>query len=123
MKKRLADLAQRRRVLVEKIATQRGDVAAISRHLKKPLAMADAGLKAMRYVHAHPAWLAGGVAVLMTFRRRGIVGLVHTGSRLLRLYAIPIVFSLKSLYSGARAPSTEKLLLGQPQEHNAKVDH
>ena len=117
MKKRLADLAQRRRVLVEKIATQRGDLAAISQHLKKPLAMADAGLKVMRYIHTHPAWLAGGVAVFLTFRRRGIVGLAHAGSRLLRLYAIPVFFGLKSLYSGMRAPSTEKLLVVHPKEH------
>jgi len=60
MKKRLADLACRRRVLIEKIETQRVEVAGISQRWQKPLALVDAGVKAIRFIHSHPALVAGG---------------------------------------------------------------
>jgi len=92
MKKQLADLACRRRVLLEKIASQRMEVAEISQHWQKPLALVDAGVKAVRFIHNHPALVAGGMAALLTLRRKGIAGLAQESWRLLRLY--PVILSL-----------------------------
>jgi len=68
MKKRLADLAYRRCRLLEKIDAQRIEVAEISIHWQKPLALVDAGLKAAHFIHNHPTLMSGGVALLMALR-------------------------------------------------------
>lgn len=68
MKKRLADLAYRRCRLLEKIDAQRIEVAEISIHWQKPLALVDAGLRAVHFIHNHPALMSGGVALLMALR-------------------------------------------------------
>jgi len=115
MKKRLADLACRRRVLIEKIETQRVEVAGISQRWQKPLALVDAGVKAIRFIHSHPALVAGGMAALLTLRRKGIAGLAQEGWRLFRLY--PAIFSLV-----ARSPSTKELFAGHPEERNTGAD-
>jgi len=114
MKKRLAELACRRRGLLEKIAAQRMEVAEISRHWQKPLALADAGLKAVRFIHNHPSLVAGGVAALLTMRRNGIVGLAQKGWRLLHLYPSILSFGFKYLSSAARSTS---------EMRNTEVDH
>jgi len=105
MKKRLADLACRRRELLEKIETQRVEVAEISQHWQKPLALVDTGLKAVRFIRNHPAWIAGSVAAFLALRRKGIAGLAHEGWRLLRLYPSTLFLGLKYLSSATRSPS------------------
>ena len=116
MKKRLADLACRRQVLLEKIETQRIEVAGISQRWQKPLALVDAGVKAVRFIHNHPTWVAGGVAAFLALRRKGISGLAQEGWHLLRLY--PAIFSLAT-----RSPSGKKLFAAHPEERNTGADH
>lgn len=111
MKKRLADLAHRRRKLLEKIEAQRIEVADISQHWQKPLALVDTGLKAVRFLHNHPAWVAGGVAGLLALRHNGIVSLAQKGWRLLYLYPSILTFGLKFLSSATRSPNAKELLV------------
>lgn len=44
------------------------EVAEISRHWQKPLALVDVGLKAVRFIHNHPALVAGAAALLAALR-------------------------------------------------------
>ena len=101
MKKQLAALAHRRLELFEKIEAQRMEVAEISQRWQKPLALVDAGVKAVHFIHNHPVLVAGGMAALLTLRRKGIAGLAQEAWRLLRLY--PAIFSLV-----ARSPRDEQ---------------
>lgn len=71
MKKRLADLAYRRRVLLEKIEAQQMEAAKISQHWQKSLALVDVGVKVVRFIHNHPALVAGGVAALFGIAPQG----------------------------------------------------
>lgn len=100
------------------------EVAEISLHWQKPLALVDAGLKAVRFIHSHPASVAGIVAALLAWRRKGIVGLAQKGWRLLYLYPSILAFGLKYLSSLAtRSPNAEELLAGHPEERNTEPDH
>ena len=94
------------------------DVAEISLHWQKPLALADTGLKAVRYIRNHPALVTGGVAALLAWRRKGIVGLALEGWRLLYLYPSALAFGLKFLSPATRSPSAEELLAGHPHEYD-----
>lgn len=114
MKKRLDELAYRRSRLLEKIETQRMDVAVISLDLQKPLALADTGLKAVRFIHNHPGLISGGFAALLSLRGQGISGLAQKGWRLMYLYPSILSFGLKYLFSAFRSPSKER---------NSEVDH
>lgn len=106
MKKRLADIAYRRRRLLGTIEAQRMEVADIAQRWQKPLALLDAGLKVWSLLRRHPALLAGGVSALLALRRTGILGLAQTGGRLLLLYPSAIFFAIKIFSPGTR-PSAE----------------
>jgi len=127
MKKRLVALANRRRILLEKIETQRMDVAEISLDLQKPMAMADAGLKAVRFIRNHPGVVAGGFAALLSLRGKGIAGLAQKGWRLMYLYPSILTFGLKYLFSAFRPPNAEELLMkplaNRPCEQAALHSH
>lgn len=105
MKKRLAEFACRRRGLLEKIEFQRMEMAEISRDLQEPLALVDAGLNVVRHIANHRAWVAGSVAALLAFRRKGIVGLAQKGWRLLIIYPSIFTFGLKYLSLATRSRS------------------
>lgn len=119
MNKRLATLSYRRRILLEKIEAQRLDMAVISQDLQKPLALADMGLKAARFIRNHPGLVAGSLAVLLSLRGKSIAGLAQKGWRLMYLYPSILSFGLNYLFSAFRSPSAEELL----EERNAEVDH
>jgi hypothetical protein len=108
MKKRLAQLACRRLELMEDIEAQRMDMAAITRHLHKPLAVADAGFRTVRFIFHHPALITGGVTALLAWRRHGFVGLMQHGWRLLILYPSTIFLGVKYLSSTACPPGEER---------------
>jgi len=108
MKKRLAALAHRRLELFEEIEAQRMDMAEISRHVQKSLALVDAGLKAVHFLRSHPALVSGGVAAFLAWRRKGIVGMAQKGWRLLYLYPSILAFGLKYLSSVTRSPSERR---------------
>ncbi|MDO8262711.1 MAG: YqjK-like family protein [Gallionella sp.] len=123
MKKRLAALAHRRLELFEKIAAQRMEVAEISQHWQKPLAVVDTGLKAARFIRSHPGLVSGGVAALLSLRGMGIAGFARKGWRLLYLYPSILSFGLKFLSSATRSPSAEEHLAGHPEKRNTEVDY
>ncbi len=97
MKAHFARLAQRRLEITERIEVQRLEMVEASVHLHKPLAVVDVGLHAVRLIYDHPAWFAGGMTALLTWRRHGIVGLAKNGWRMLYLYPSAIFFGLKYL--------------------------
>jgi hypothetical protein len=72
MKKRLVVLANRRRKLLEKIEIQRMDVAEIFLDFRKPLTLANTGLKVVRFTLNHPGLVAGGFAALLSFAARAL---------------------------------------------------
>ena len=125
MKKRLAALAYRRRMLLEKIEAQRMEVAEISLDLQKPLALADAGLKAVRFIRNHPGLVAGGFAALLSLRGKGIAGLAQKGWRLMYLYPAILSFGLKYLFPAIRSPSAERTLRRRNTRSRAipRLDH
>lgn len=60
MNEKLTRLAERRERLVAQIAAQRTALAQNIEPWRTPLALADRGLAALRYVRSHPAWIVGG---------------------------------------------------------------
>jgi hypothetical protein len=108
MNKRLAQLAYRRRELLADIEDQRADVAYLAQQLQKPLAVVDAGWKVVSLIHRHPALVTGTVTALVTWRRKGFLGLARHGWRLLLLYPSAIFLGLKYLSTEACAPDTER---------------
>lgn len=86
MKKHLDDIACQRSRLLEKIRSQKRQIADFSLRLQKPLALADAGIKAVHFIRSHPTLLTGAVAMLLALRRRDLAGLKQHGWRLLCLH-------------------------------------
>ena len=73
MNKKLLRLAERRERLVAQTAAQRVAVAENIEPWRMPLALADQGLSALRYIRRHPEWIAG-VVVLIAALRPGRAG-------------------------------------------------
>ena len=73
MNEKLIRLAERRERLVAKAAAQRMALAQYIEPWRIPLARADQGLAALRFIKSHPAWLVGG-GVLLAALRPGRVG-------------------------------------------------
>lgn len=73
MNKQLTRLAERRERLVTQAAAQRMALAQNVEPWRIPLARADQGLAALRYLKSHPAWIIGG-GVLFAALRPGSVG-------------------------------------------------
>lgn len=108
MKKQLADIVQRRHRLLTEIKSQRMDMAEISRQWQKPLALADTGLKAVRFMRDHPGLVSGTFAALLSLRGMGIADLAKKGWRLLYLYPAIVSFSSKYIFSATRSPDTRR---------------
>ena len=68
MSKKLIRLAERREHLVAQAAAQRLALAQNIEPWRIPLARADQGLAALRYIKSHPVWIAGGVFLLAALR-------------------------------------------------------
>ena len=73
MNEKLIRLAERRERLVAQAAAQRMTLAQNIEPWRNPLARADQGLAALRYIKNHPAWIVGG-AILLAVLRPGRVG-------------------------------------------------
>jgi hypothetical protein len=86
MNKHAIDIASRRMLLLEKIRIQRMQVIEVSLQLQKPLAVVDAGIKAVHFIRRHPALMTSGAALLLAFRRRSLILMAQEGWRLLCLY-------------------------------------
>lgn len=103
MNKRLAEIASNRQRLLEQIESQRGEMAAIAQRWEKPLALADAGVEMLRFLRAHPIWVAGGLAVLLAARRKGVFDLLRKWWRLPGGYSPPFAFALELVSHALRA--------------------
>ncbi len=86
MNKRLVILADRRCNLLNKIDSQRKDVAELTGRWQTPLAVVDTRLKAVNFLHNHPTLVVASVAAIATYCRKGIAGLASEGWRSLYLY-------------------------------------
>ncbi len=85
MNDRMLVLIQRRGELLASIAAQREQVSEIGTQLKGPLALADQGWAAARFLRSNPILVAGVVA-LIAIRRRSVAGLVKGAWRVWRGY-------------------------------------
>ncbi|MDO8464837.1 MAG: YqjK family protein [Gallionella sp.] len=94
MNKQMLAVMQRRGELLARIATQREQVAVASMHWQAPLAFADKGLAAVRFLRSNPVLVAAAVALLV-IRRRGVAGMLTAGWRVWKLYKSAISFSAK----------------------------
>ncbi len=74
MNKQLLEIRQRRNDLLARIELQRSQLAEVGARWQTPLALADLGMAAMRFLRSNPALFAGVVAVLV-IRRHGFIGL------------------------------------------------
>lgn len=72
MNEKLIRLAERRERLVAQAAAQRMALAQNIEPWRTPLARADQGLAALRYIKSHPAWIVGGVVLLAALRPGGV---------------------------------------------------
>lgn len=73
MSDKLIRLAARREQFIAQAAAQRMALAHSIEPWRVPLALADQGLAAVRFIKSHPAWLVSG-AVLLAALRPGRVG-------------------------------------------------
>jgi len=73
MNKKLIRLTERRERLVNRAAAQRVALAQNIEPWRIPLALADQGLTALRYIKRNPEWIVG-VVVLLAALRPGRVG-------------------------------------------------
>ena len=68
MNDKLIRLAERRERLVAQAAAQRMVLAQNIEPWRIPLALADQGLDALRFIKRHPAWVVGGGVLLAALR-------------------------------------------------------
>ncbi len=94
MNKQMLEVMQRRGELLARIASQREQAAEIGKRWQTPLAFADQGLAAMRFLRSNPL-LVAGVAALIVIRRRGVAGLVRRVWRVWKGYRYFTAFSAK----------------------------
>ena len=80
MNKQMREVMRRRGELLASIAAQREQVAQIGTRWQTPLALADQGLAAVRFLRSRPVLFAG-VAALLMIRKRGVMmGLAKYGA-------------------------------------------
>lgn len=68
MNGKLTRLAERRERLIMRAAAQRMALAQGIEPWRTPLALADRGLDALRFIKNHPVWTAGGSLLLAAVR-------------------------------------------------------
>ncbi|MDO8988908.1 MAG: YqjK-like family protein [Sideroxyarcus sp.] len=97
MNTKIAHLALRRAALRETIADQRAAMTSITRDLRKPLALADWGFRAVRFIREHPVLTTGSVTAFLTLRHHGLMGLVNHGWRMIVRHPTAFFLGLKFL--------------------------
>lgn len=72
MNAKLVEIALRRERLIADTARQRAALQQTAQVWRGPLAVADRGVAALRYLKRHPIWLVGGVAAVVLLYPRGM---------------------------------------------------
>lgn len=85
---RLDALRRRRNRLVLKSAAQRDSVARDFEMLEGPLALADRGLAAARYLRAHPGFVLAAVALVVALQPRRALAWAGRGLAAWRTYRL-----------------------------------
>lgn len=83
---RLVEIARRKEQLIARAEAQRAAIAETVRHLRGPIGIVDRGLEVARFLHAHPMLVTAAVAVLVVFRRRGLLSLAGRALTAWRLW-------------------------------------
>jgi hypothetical protein len=78
-------LSDRRERLVAQAAMQRNALVRDMERWRTPLALADQGLAALRYIKYHPQWLIGAVLLLAALRPRRVGKWLGSGLVSLRM--------------------------------------
>jgi len=94
MNKQMLAVIQCRGELLERISSQREQLAEIGTRWQAPLALADQGLAVVRFLRSRPVLITGVVALLI-IRRRGIMELVRGGWVAWKGYRYFAAFSAK----------------------------
>ncbi len=94
MNKQTLGVMQHRAELLARIASQREQVAGMGARWRAPLAFADQGLVAVRFLGSNPVLVAGVVAIFV-IRRRGVVGLMAGAWRVWKSYRAVAAFSAR----------------------------
>lgn len=94
MNEEMFELMQSRGELLARIAAQREQVAEIGTQWQTPLALADQGMAAVRFLRGHPVLVAGVVAFFV-IRRGGVAGLLRGMWRVWKGYRYFALFSEK----------------------------
>lgn len=79
MNEHLIKLAQRRTALVAQAAQQRAELAQVAATWRKPLALIDGGLRAVRYLRSQPLLVGGVILIAAIWRPRGMLGWIRRG--------------------------------------------
>ena len=79
MNEKLLRLAERRERLIAQAAAQRVALAQSIEPWRIPLAVADQGLAALRFIRSHPAWLVGGGILIAALRPGRVVKWLRRG--------------------------------------------
>lgn len=79
MNHKLTELAERRARLVAQAEAQRVTLAQSMQRWRKPLAIADQGVAAVRYVRSHPALLVGAGVFLVALRPKRALAWLQRG--------------------------------------------
>jgi hypothetical protein len=79
MNRKLARLAERREHLVAQAAAQRTALAQNVAPWRAPLALADRGVAALRYIRHHPVLMVGATLIVAAFRTKRAGGWLRRG--------------------------------------------
>jgi YqjK-like protein len=83
----LDDIVRRKQRLIERCAVQRAAIAGAFRELERPIAVADRGLKIVRFFRSHPVLIGAAIAAIMVARgRTSLIGLLARGVSVWRLW-------------------------------------
>jgi hypothetical protein len=82
------ELTRRKERLIATAAAQRGGLAAAFRQLHGPRAAIDRAAGAARFLRSHPVLVAAIVAVLVVYRRRGVIGIASRAIAAWRMWRV-----------------------------------
>jgi hypothetical protein len=79
MNSKIEHLAERRLALLDKVANQRLALAQAITPFRAPLAMADKGINALRYLAQHPVLVAGILTIALMIKPKGFIFMLQKG--------------------------------------------